>query len=116
MAEYRRFTDRDYDVYAGAEVFADGSKPFIFERAFEDNKDAGLCIVIDKNGIQIQLFGGEPDEEDNVWLKDVSLTALRAEGYMMKLVAYTNKYTYAPTLAYALDHPDAEIVEGFEFC
>ena len=116
MASYRRFTKHDWDAFAGSEAFTDGSQPFIYEKAFEYNKDVMIVIVVDKNGVQVQLIGGEPGEEDNIWIKDEPLTALIAEGYLRKLIDYTSKYTYAPDLAYELDHPSDEITEGFEFC
>ena len=114
MEGYRRFTKEDWYGYAGSECFSDGSQPFFYEEQI-NSEDTGYIIIVDKNGIQVQLVV-EGSSADNIWLKDTStLTALRAEGYMRKLIEYFKKYDNLADLAYELDHPSDEITKGFEF-
>ena len=119
MASYRRFTQNDWDAFAGAEPFPNGSQPLIYERALNDGL-VGLTIIIDRTGIEVRLFGKEvPDEqdEDNFWCKTIEgLTSIRARGELELLIKYLERFTYAPDLAYELDHPCDPITEGFEFC
>lgn len=112
MEDYRRFEKIDWDAFAGAECFSDGSQPFIYVSHTLNEGLVELCVLADKTGIEIYLVG----EEDNVWSKDLPLTSLRAEGELRELIKVLKEYTYAPDLSYELDHPTHEATKGFTFC
>lgn len=116
MAEIRKFKKPDWEAYAGAEKFFNGTEPFIYEQEFSDAK--GVTVLADRNGIQILLF--DDSYEDNIWMKDKELTELRALGEMRVLVSVIKSYNDLADLAYALDNPESELsdrcFQGFKFC
>lgn len=112
MENYRRFEKLDWDAYAGAEKFSNGSEPFIYEQELNEGR-TGVSIIADKNGIQISVFN--EDFEENTWLKSIELTACRAEGEMRQLVKVIRNFTDAPDIAYELDHPSHVPTTGFVF-
>ena len=116
MADYRRFNKHDWDAFAGAECFNNGSAPFIYTRMMNNGLVDGLVeltIIADRTGIELYLTS--EDDNSNVWDKNIMLTPIRAEGELKHLIEYLEKYDYAPDLAYELDHPSDPITERFEY-
>lgn len=101
MKEYRRFTKTDWDAFAGAEKFNEKSEPFIYEKEMNDGL-VGLTLIADRTGIELMMTC----EEDGTVCYDYnkSLTSIQAEGEMRAIIKELEKYTYAPDLAYCLDH------------
>lgn len=112
MENYRRFERLDWECYAGAEKFSNGSEPFIYEREI-NNGACELVIIADKNGIQISLLC--EDFEDNTWLKELPMTSIKAEGEIKHLISDLEELTYAPDISYALDHSSYPSTTGFVF-
>ena len=110
MSELRRFEKSDWYAYAGAEKFNGEKEPFILE--FELDYNAEMCIIADRNGIEIHLSNGEGAE---AWSKGVKLSSIRAEGELRAIEKALNGLTYAPDVAYAIDHPTAEALKGFDY-
>ena len=122
MNEIRRFTNTDWYAYGGAEKFKrfdpdpQEYEPFIYEREMNEGI-VTLTIVANKNGIQLMLSCEE--EGTGVWSKEVeNFTPLRAEGEMRAITKYIEEnFTYAPDLAYELDHSwnKDDVFYGFEY-
>ena len=109
MNPVRKFTTSDWQCYSGAEKFLNGSEPLALD--IELNGENTCTILADRNGLELHITG---PEEQNFWLKETKLTQLRAEGELRALQKMIEKdYTYAPDLAYELDHPTVEVFKGF---
>lgn len=109
MNEIRKFDQHDWMAYAGAERFSKNSEPLILDIELDYNAEA--TVVADKNGLQIFIGNGENAE---AWTKDLELTPLRAEGELRTIQKAIKELTYAPDLAYELDHPTQEALKGFK--
>lgn len=114
MADYRRFTKEDWYEWAGAEKFREGKDPFIYNREL-DGEDISLTIIADKNGIAIYInedledpIGYYRNDNDRVW------QSLVAETELIHLIAYLNKYTDAKDILFELEHPQDELVKGYQ--
>lgn len=108
--ELRRMVGHyDYDCWGGVESFNDDSAPFIYEQEFNDG-EVDLTVIADKNGIQICLSTLKGSEN---WVVDTELSSMRAEGWMRALIKEFEKYSYAPDLAYAIDHD--EVFKDFNY-
>ena len=117
MTSIRTFTKHDWDAFAGAECFENGSQPLIFEAELNDGQSC-LTVIADRTGLEIYIQSVEEYSED-VWSKGIkNLSPLRARGEMEHLISYFNRseYTHAPNIAYELDHPSDKITEGFQYC
>ena len=113
MADIRRFEKEDWYGYAGAEVFKDKTSPFISNIKMNDGA-VDVMVVADANGLEIDVYSSN-GESVLTWRKERQLSSIQAEGELNHLVPYLDRYSYAPDLTYALDHPDDDIIEGFEF-
>jgi len=77
----KRFTENDWDGFAGAECFEDNSNPFIFEL------ENGFGIA-DRNGIN--LFFGEDGEE--AWELEVKMGPEKISQFIQLM--FPEKWTY----------------------
>jgi hypothetical protein len=59
--EWRRFTQFDWYAYAGAESFENGDQPWIAE--IDVDGESALAIV-DRTGVQINVFPATDDDTD----------------------------------------------------
>lgn len=101
MNKIRRFTEVDWYGFAGAEKFANGSEPFIYEANFSDNS-ANLTVVADRNGISIMI---NTKDDDIIYFKDSHFkSSLQAEGEIRALARVIKSYTEASDLCYDLDN------------
>ena len=124
--EYRRFTKTDWYGYAGAEKFADGSQPFMASVDFEDG--AGAIIISDANGIGIDLYRADTDENKELGIDvydPVSFmrekqadklpeSSLIAEAELRELLKAVDLQPTVFDLVYELLHPQYEAFKGFE--
>lgn len=123
--EYRRFTKTDWYGYAGAEKFEDGSQPFMASVDFEDG--AGAIIVSDANGIGIDLYRADTDENKELGIdvyNPVSFirehanrlpeSSLIAEAELRELLKAVDLQPTVFDLVYELLHPQYEALKGFE--
>ena len=103
MGKIRRFNKNDWDGFAGAEKFADGTAPFIYEQEMNEGLVAELTIVVDRNDIEITIASYDGQDK---WVKRVEnpMSSLRAEGEIYHWAEFCKGFTYAPALSYALDH------------
>lgn len=99
MNEIRKFEKADWYAYAGAERFSKNSEPLILDIELDHNAEA--TVIADKNGIQFFIGNSENVE---AWTKEVQLTSLRAEGELRAIQKALEGLTYAPDVAYRLDH------------
>lgn len=106
MADYRRFTQTDWDAFAGAERFTDKKDPFIWEYSPKDNEGhVEVEVICDRNGIEIYILGDDPDDEEPlVYAKVLHKSSTQMEGELRQIIKEISQYTYAPDLAYVLDH------------
>lgn len=101
MNKIRRFTELDWYAFVGAEKFADGSEPFIYEATFTDDL-TNLTVVADRNGISININ----TEDDNIiYFKDSHFeSSLQAESEIKTLVTLIESYTEVSELCYDIDN------------
>lgn len=109
MNEIRKFDKQDWECYAGAERFSENSEPLILDLELEGNAEA--TVIADKNGLGFYIGVGF---EGEMWEKDLTLTALRAEGEMRAILKAVKEITNAADLAYELEHPTKEALKGFK--
>ena len=112
MADYRKFNQADWYAWAGCERFKTGSEPLIYEQDMNDGL-IGLTIIAHGTGVSIVLISNE-DDEISGWLLSKELTSTRAEGELRALINKVQTYTYAPDLAYDIDHELEPEFKGFE--
>lgn len=117
LKNIRRFTQSDWYGWAGAERFSNDSEPFIYEQTL-NHGIVSLIIIADRCGIGIYMVSSEDDgeeEEELSWHKDVTLTAIQAEGELRALVKAVSEFDYAPDLSYEIDHHwSNKVFDGFE--
>lgn len=112
MKKYRRFNSADYDTWGGAERFNNKALPFIYEADISNNQ-ALLTIIVDKNGIGINISPNDPAEEPITYNKDMVLTSKQAEVELTNLIEYVEKFNTVTELTNELDHPNDEMTTGF---
>lgn len=102
----RRFDNSDFNAFAGAENFKDGSKPFIFET---ESTYGGVVIYLigDANMVYLLMTCPDNDEEDMIWEEEIKTSSIRIEGIMRHIISELGLDTddwYAPDISYILDH------------
>lgn len=75
--KYKRFSESDWDGFADAEEFEDGSNPVIAESKFLDAPFTGYILVVCGSGAEAMLVqeGYEGDIwSEEIWSKDQKFT------------------------------------------
>jgi hypothetical protein len=110
MNKIRRFTEVDWYGFVGAEKFANGSEPLIYEDPFANNS-ANLTVVADRNGVSIMI---DTENDDIIYFKESHFkSSLQAEGEIRALARVIKSYIEASVLCYDIDNENFPEFKNF---